>query len=75
MRLVTAGGVRLTWAAGTDDVAGPLTYEVLRNDRVLASGIKTLTYSDTTGKSTDTYVVRTVDAAGNRSRSTVLLGP
>jgi hypothetical protein len=71
---VQAGGVRLGWTASTDPQPGQVTYEIVRNDRVLVSGLGALTYTDTAGRSTDRYVIRAVDAAGNRSTSTARLG-
>lgn len=73
-RTVQAGGVRLGWTASTDPQPGQVTYEIVRNDRVVATGLTSLTYTDTSGAGTDRYVIRAVDGAGNRSASTVRLG-
>jgi hypothetical protein len=73
-RSVGAGGVRLGWTASTDAQAGPVTYEIVRNDRVITTGLGGLGYTDATGTAADRYVIRSVDAAGNRSASTVRLG-
>src|SRR5690349_24027774 len=32
----SAGGNQIKWSGGTDNVAGTLSYEVLRNDRVIS---------------------------------------
>jgi hypothetical protein len=63
----SVGGVRLTWNAVTDDRAGAVRYEVLRNDRIVSPSLTTATFYDPTGTTTDRYVVRAVDQAGNRS--------
>ena len=67
----SAGGNQITWSGGTDNVAGNLSYEVLRNDRVISPVLlNTFVYNDTAGQLGDRYFVRTVDAAGNRSATT-----
>jgi hypothetical protein len=73
-RVVQAAGVRLGWTASSDPQPGAVSYEIVRNDRVIASGLTSLGYTDTTGGAADRYVIRAVDAAGNRSVSTVRLG-
>jgi endoglucanase len=73
-RSVQANGVRLTWTASTDPQPGVITYEIVRNDRVIATGLGGLGHTDATGTAADRYVIRAVDAAGNRSASTVRLG-
>ena len=70
----SAGGNQISWGTGTDNVAGNLSYEVLRNDRVISPLlVNTFVYNDTVGVPTDRYFVRTVDAAGNRSATTPLV--
>jgi hypothetical protein len=72
----TAGGNQITWSGGTDNVAGNLSYEVLRNDRVISPVLfNTFVYNDTAGQLGDRYFVRTVDAAGNRSATTSVVLP
>lgn len=63
----TATTVKLSWGAATDN-SGSVSYQILRNDRVIAT---------TTGRSLtvpkggeNRYFVRAVDAAGNLSTST-----
>ncbi len=70
---VSATGVRLTWGVSTDDRPG-VTYEVLRNGRVVATGLTGTAWNDPAGRSTDLYMVRAADAAGNRSATTARLG-
>ena len=63
----------LTWAASTDD-RGPITYEVLREDRVIATTTATArTLTVPVGTEATRYFVRATDAAGNRSPSTPAL--
>ena len=61
-------GVTLNWA-GSSDNRGSVTYEVLRNDRVVAA---TMNRSVTlpSALSTTKYFVRATDLSGNRSAST-----
>ena len=67
----SGGGNQIKWSGGTDNVAGNLSYEVLRNDRVISPVLlNTFVYNDTAGQLGDRYFVRTVDAAGNRSATT-----
>ncbi|MFZ1411723.1 MAG: fibrinogen-like YCDxxxxGGGW domain-containing protein [Micropruina sp.] len=64
---LTAETIKLAWDASS----GATRYEVLRDDRVVAV---TSNLSLTVGRSADDrYVVRAVDAAGNRSASTPVL--
>ncbi|RKS71332.1 hypothetical protein CLV35_3128 [Motilibacter peucedani] len=65
---VTAG-VKLSWAAATDNASGTLTYEVLRNDRVIGTTTGT-SFTDPTPGLPATYFVRAVDDTGNRSATT-----
>jgi hypothetical protein len=67
-----AGGVNVSWQAAADN-AGAVKYEVLRNDRVIAGGLSSLSYSDPDGTLADRYFVRAIDAAGNRSATTAVL--
>lgn len=57
----------LTWAASTD--TGGVTYEVLRDNRVIAS-TTSATYTVPITETPTNYFVRARDAAGNRSAST-----
>jgi hypothetical protein len=66
----TPGGISLTWSISTDDRTGGVRYEVLRNDRPIATGLVARSFVDPTGTSTDRYFIRAVDAAGNRSATT-----
>ena len=61
--------VTLRWAASTDDRAGAVRYEVLRDDRVIATVAGT-SFTDPDRTSVSRYAVRAVDAAGNRSATT-----
>ncbi|WP_291278551.1 fibrinogen-like YCDxxxxGGGW domain-containing protein [Galactobacter sp.] len=62
------GGVSLSWSAATD-TGGNVAYEVMRDDRVVATVTDTsLTLPE--GEATTKYFVRAVDQAGNRSAST-----
>ncbi|MGW8482199.1 fibrinogen-like YCDxxxxGGGW domain-containing protein [Microbacterium sp. NPDC055903] len=65
---VAAGGVDLAWSAATDDV-GVKAYQVLRNDRVVATVTGTSLTLPAAPSSTH-YFVRAVDARGNVSAST-----
>jgi hypothetical protein len=68
-------GVSLSWGASTDN-KGAVTYQVLRNDRVIAT-VSTTSFNDSTATQANQYFVRAVDAAGNLSASTagVTAGP
>jgi hypothetical protein len=70
----TRGARTLTWDRAGDDRGGVVTYEVLRHDRVVARTFST-SWTDTDMSATARYVVRTVDAAGNRSASTAVVRP
>jgi fibronectin type 3 domain-containing protein len=63
----TDGNVHLSWSASTDNV-GVNGYQVIRNDKQLASS-STTSYVDSTAPadSTNTYAVVAIDAAGNVS--------
>jgi hypothetical protein len=69
-----AGGRTVSWNTASDDRGGIVTYEVLRHDRVVARTFFT-SWTDTDRSSTARYVVRTVDAAGNRSATTAVVRP
>lgn len=62
--------VTLAWSGVSD--SGPVSYEVLRDDRVIASTPATTVQVPRGGQ--NRYFVRSVDAAGNRSASTAVLG-
>jgi hypothetical protein len=68
--VATPGGISLTWSNSTDDRTGGVRYEVLRNDRPIATGLVARSFVDPTGTSDDRYFIRSVDAAGNRSATT-----
>ncbi|HEX8094458.1 fibrinogen-like YCDxxxxGGGW domain-containing protein [Jatrophihabitans sp.] len=58
-------GLKLSWDAATDN-AGSVRYEVLRDDRVIAT-TSGLSYIDTAGSVPANYWVRAIDDGGNRS--------
>jgi chitodextrinase len=58
-------GFKVAWDAATDN-AGSVRYEVLRDDRVIATTTG-LSYIDTTGSVPANYWVRAIDDGGNRS--------
>ena len=62
------GAIRLTWAPSDDDSGASPTYEVLRDDRVVA--VTDSTSVDVPGTTADRFFVRAVDPTGNRSAST-----
>lgn len=63
-----ATGVTLNWTAASDN-SGAVRYEVLRNDRVIASDTfaNGLRFTDSNVPVGTTYWVRAIDTAGNRS--------
>lgn len=65
---VGATTVELSWSPSTDD--GPVTYDIYRDDRVIATVAGT-TYTDADVEGADAlrYTVRAGDARGNRSAS------
>lgn len=69
----SGGGIDLSWTPSTDDRAGYIGYEVLRNDRVVSPLVYGTSYVDPAGSSADRYFVRAVDPAGNRSATTSVL--
>ena len=67
---VTGPSVELTWGGSTDE-SGTVSYDVYRNDRVIATVFGT-SFSDTPdngAKGALRYTVRASDARGNRSAS------
>ena len=66
------GHVSVSWSASTDE-GSAVSYEVLRNDRVVA--MTAATSVDVPGQPTDRFYVRAVDANGNRSASTGAVSP
>jgi chitodextrinase len=66
----TDTGIKVTWS-GSTDASGSPTYELLRNDRVIATtSATTLNYTDVTASLPATYFVRAIDDEGNRSATT-----
>lgn len=65
------GGVLVAWTRVVD--TGRVRYEVFRNDRLVRPSVAKRTLVDRAGRVGDRYVVRTVDAAGNRSASTAVV--
>ncbi len=65
---LTAHSTTLSWTASTDNSGAP-QYEVIRNDRVIAT-TSALSY---TAPGSGRYFVRAVDANGNRSASTTVV--
>ena len=61
-------GMALAWTASTDNVGGPLRYEILRNDRVIAVTTNRAFVAPSHGH----YFIRAVDTAGNVGRSTTV---
>ncbi|AWB91326.1 fibrinogen-like YCDxxxxGGGW domain-containing protein [Aeromicrobium chenweiae] len=68
---LNGGTAAVSWSAGS---SSGVTYEVLRNDRVVATSTST---SVTVPGATDSdrYAVRAADAWGNRSASTAVVSP
>lgn len=62
-------GMRLTWAASVDNSGVRPTYEILRNDRVVATTTGTSYLAPGSGR----WFVRAVDRAGNRSVSSSVI--
>lgn len=60
-----AAGSKLSWS-GSTDASGSVSYEVLRDDRVVGTTTAT-TFTDPTATYPATYWVRAIDSAGNRS--------
>ena len=61
----SGSGVALSWGASTD-ASGTVSYDVFRNDRVIATVWGT-SYTDPEVTGTQRYTVRAVDARGNGS--------
>jgi hypothetical protein len=64
----STGEVTVSWSGSTDNRAG-VSYQILRNDRVVAA-TNTLSVTLPPAPSNTQYFVRAVDAAGNWSAST-----
>jgi hypothetical protein len=71
---VTQSGdrVQVSWLASTDETS-QVSYEVLRNDRVVA--VTAGTSVEVPGRAADDFYVRAVDENGNRSASTAAVRP
>ena len=74
---VTGDDVTLSWPASTDNAAGSIQYEILRDDPTFGTMVVGSTYS-TTFTDADVagatrYFVRALDVAGNRSATTAAL--
>ncbi len=71
LALATSGSSRtLTWGASTDPGGATITYDVIRDGRVIATtSAATRTYTDASAPAGSTYTVRAVDGRGNRSAS------
>lgn len=68
---LVGAGVDLAWNPSPgDDRDAEVRYELLKNDRILASFISITTFRDVDGLATDRYFVRAMDTAGNRSATT-----
>jgi hypothetical protein len=65
------GGVRIAWTRVAD--TGRVRYEVFRNDRLVRPPITKRVLVDRAGRAGDRYVVRAVDAAGNRSATSAVV--
>jgi chitodextrinase len=68
---INGDDVTLSWAASTDNAAGSIQYEVLRDDPAFGTIVLGSTYStnftDADVTTATRYFVRAVDATGNRS--------
>ena len=62
-------GMQLTWAQSVDNSGVRPTYEILRNDRVVATTTRLSYVATTRGR----WFVRAVDRAGNRSISSSVI--
>jgi D-alanyl-D-alanine carboxypeptidase len=58
--------VKVTWAASTDNVAGPIRYRVFRDGSAVGT-TSLLVFTDRPRVGRHTYKVRAIDVAGNRS--------
>lgn len=63
-----SSGPALSWTASTD-AGGSVTYEIIRNDRVIATTSST-SWTDSGRTESGTYFVRAVDYTKNRSATT-----
>jgi hypothetical protein len=63
-------GVSLTWGPSIDNRVGPIRFEVLRNDRPIATDLSARSFVDPAGTASDRYFIRAYDQAGNRSATT-----
>ncbi len=70
--LFAAGGPQVTWSGSTDNVGGFIGYEVLRDDQVVSNLVFGSSFVDTNAAVGSRYFVRAVDAAGNRSATTIV---
>ena len=66
-------GVQLVWPASTDDRSGPISYDIFRDETMIATGLTNRTFLDPTGVGGSRYFIRAVDQAGNRSATTSVL--
>lgn len=66
----SGGGIELTWSASRDDRGGAVTYEIFRNDRMIADSITSRSFRDPNGRSSDRYFIRATDTTGNASATT-----
>ncbi|MDQ1295417.1 MAG: hypothetical protein QG608_3302 [Actinomycetota bacterium] len=66
-----SSGPVLSWT-GSTDTGGAVSYEILRNDRVIASTTST-TWTDSSRTEAGTYFVRAVDYLKNRSATTAVV--
>jgi hypothetical protein len=69
--VASSGAARtLTWGAASDPGGGPITYDVIRDGKVIAqTSAATRTFTDPSAVAGTRYTVRAVDARGNRSAS------
>jgi hypothetical protein len=63
--------IKLQWNGTLNDTS--VKYELLKDGRVIATSLGGWSYTDTLDGSPHRYVVRSMDAAGNRSASTPVL--
>jgi hypothetical protein len=60
----------LTWGASSDPGGGPITFDVIRDGKVIAqTSATTRTFTDPSAPAGTRYTVRAVDLRGNRSAS------
>ncbi|GAA3200704.1 fibrinogen-like YCDxxxxGGGW domain-containing protein [Actinocorallia longicatena] len=66
--------IKIQWTGTLNDTS--VKYELLKDGRVIATNVAGWSYTDTLDGASHRYVVRSMDAAGNRSASTpVLVAP